>query len=125
MKQNKLRQSHTLVWLLSPLFVEITSEWNAEFGIASLKRVSLEWDGSILKIDFSHSQGNTKALIKLLKEREEVFMKELKKHLHKYKLPRIQWALSGAEMDTMTLVWLIESLNAPKPSLDDSQDEDA
>jgi hypothetical protein len=112
MNQNQLRQAHAIVWLLSPTFIQLTSEWSDIYGISSLKRAELEADGSTLTLTVSHAQGVSKSFIKDLKDQEEVFMKIIRKNLHKYKLPRIKWVVSTNDDDPVNLVALIESLNA-------------
>ena len=111
MNQNQLRQAHALVWLLSPTFIQLTSEWTDTYGIASLKKAELEADGSILTLTVSHAKGVSKSFIQELKNEEEVFMKIIRKNLHKYKLPRIKWIVSTSDNDPVNLVALIESLN--------------
>jgi hypothetical protein len=112
MNQNQLRQAHAIVWLLSPTFIQLTSEWSDTYGISSLKRAELEADGARLTLTVSHSQWVSKSFINDLKDQEEIFMKIIRKNLHKYKLPRIKWIVSTSNDDPVNLVALIESLNA-------------
>lgn len=111
MNQTQLRQAHALIWLLSPTFIQLTSEWSDTYGISSLKKAELEADGSLLTLTVSHAQGASKSFIQDLKNEEEIFMKIIRKNLHKYKLPRIKWVVSTNNDDPVNLVALIESLN--------------
>ncbi|MFO0764337.1 MAG: hypothetical protein U0518_05840 [Candidatus Gracilibacteria bacterium] len=111
MNQNQLRQAHALVGLLSPTFIQITSEWTDLYGISSLRKAELEADGSTLILTVSHANGTPKSFVQALKNEEEIFMKIIRKNLHKYKLPRIKWVVSTTNDDPVNLVALIESLN--------------
>ena len=66
----------------------------------------------MLILTVSHANGTPKSFVQALKNEEEIFMKIIRKNLHKYKLPRIKWVVSTNDDDPVNLVALIESLNA-------------